>query len=246
MPKTSGLGDNFYVGIYDLSGDINALGTVGGSVGTLDVTSIQSYGYERIGGLRTGTLEFTSLFNVDAGREHVALKSLPYTDVIMTYCRGTALGSPAASMTSKQINYDASRGDDGSMTFNVQAQANGYGLEWGQLLTAGIRTDTAATNGSSIDTTASKSFGGQAYLHVTAFTGTDVTIKIQDSADNSSWTDVSSFTFGSITSTTSARIQLGSTATVRRYLRVITTTTGGFTSVSFAVNVVKNTATVAF
>ena len=246
MPKTSGLGDNFYVGSYNLSGDINALGTIGGSVGTLDVTSIQSYGYERIGGLRTGTLEFTSLFNKDAGQEHVALSALPYTDVIMTYCRGTTLGSPAASMTSKQINYDPSRGDDGSMTFSVSAQANGYGLEWGQLLTAGIRTDTAATNGSSIDTTASKSFGGQAYLHVTDFTGTDVTIKIQDSADNSNWTDVTGFTFGSITSTTSARIQLGSTATVRRYLRVITTTTGGFTSVSFAVNVVKNTATVAF
>lgn len=246
MPKTSGLGDNFYVGTFDLSGDISALGTIGGSVGTIDVTSIRSYGYERIGGLRTGTLEFTSLFNVDTAQEHEAFQTLPYTDVILSYFRGTTLGGAAASMTGKQINYDPSRGDDGSITFNVQAQANGYGLEWGRSLTAGVRTDTTATNGSSIDTTASVSFGGQAYLHVFDFSGTDVTIKIQDSADNSSWADVSGFTFGSITGPTSARIQLGSTATIRRYLRVITTTTGGFTSVSFAVNVVKNTAAVVF
>lgn len=246
MAKQNGLGDNFYVGPYDLSGDISALGTVGGSVGTLDKTGINKFGYERIGGLRTGTMEFTSHFNDAAGQEHVAFSALPYTDVILSYFRGTTLGNPVASMTAKQINYDASRGDDGDLTFAVSAQSNGFGLEWGRSLTAGMRTDTEATNGTSIDTTASASFGGQAYLHVTAFTGTDVTIKIQDSADNSSFTDVTSFTFGSITGVTSSRIALGSTDTIRRYVRVVTTTTGGFTSVTFAVNLIKNTAITQF
>jgi len=246
MPKQNGLGMNFYAGIYNVSGDINSLGTIGASVSLLDKTGIDKFGYERIQGLSTGTIEFVSHFNVDAGREHAAFKSLPYTDVILSAFVGTTLGNPAASMVAKQLNYDASRSDDGDIKFSLTGNSNGYGLEWGRMLTAGIRTDTAATNGSSIDTLASASFGGQAYLHVTAFSGTDVTIKIQDSANNSTWADVTSFTFGTITGTTSARIQLGATATVRQYLRAITTTSAGFTSVSFAINVVKNAATIGF
>jgi hypothetical protein len=123
----------------------------------------------------------------------------------------------------------------------VSAQANGYGIEWGQQLTAGIRTDTAATNGTGIDTTASASFGGQAYLQAFSFTGTDVTVKIQDSADNATFADVTGMAFTQITAgPTSERIAIANTATIRRYVRAITVTTGGFSSLSFAVNFIKN------
>lgn len=244
MAKQSGLGDNFYVGPYDLSGDISAIGTVGGSVATLDKTGINKFGYERIGGLRTGSMEFTSHFNDAAGQEHVALSALPTTDVILSYFRGTTLGNPAASMVAKQINYDASRGDDGDLTFAVSAQSNGFGLEWGRSLTAGLRTDTAATNGTAIDTTASASFGAQAYLHVTAFTGTDCTITVEDSADNITFATVDSFTV--VSGVTSERNVLGTTTeTLDRYVRV-STTAGTFSSITFAVNLVKNTATTQF
>jgi hypothetical protein len=130
------------------------------------------------------------------------------------------------------------------LTFGVSAQSNGFGLEWGQQLTAGMRTDSAATNGTGLDTTASASFGGQAYLQVASFTGTDVTVKIQDSADNVTFADVAGFNFTQITggAPLSERIALANTATLRRYLRASTVTTGGFTSLTFAVNVVKNEA----
>lgn len=244
MAKQSGLGDQFYVGPYDLSGDISAIGSVGGSVATLDKTGINSFGYERIGGLRTGMMEFTSHFNDAAGQEHVAFSALPTTDVILSYFRGTTLGNPAASMVAKQINYDASRGDDGDLTFGVQAQSNGFGLEWGRSLTAGLRTDTAATNGTAIDTVASASFGAQAYLHVTAFTGTDCTITVEDSADNVTFATVDSFTV--VSGVTSERNVLGTTTEqLNRYVRV-STTAGTFSSITFAVNLVKNTATTQF
>jgi hypothetical protein len=167
--------------------------------------------------------------------------------VILTYCRGTTLGDPAASLVAKQVNYDPTRADDGMLTFGVSAQSNGYGIEWGRQLTAGLRTDTAATLGTGIDTTASASFGGQAYLHVTAFTGTDVTIKIQDSADNVTFADVAGFAFTQITAApASERIAFGNTATLRRYLRATTVTTGGVTSLTFSVNVIKNDTGVTF
>jgi hypothetical protein len=147
-------------------------------------------------------------------------------------------------MVAKQINYDASRGDDGDLTFAVSAQSNGFGLEWGRSLTAGLRTDTAATNGTAIDTTASASFGAQAYLHVTAFTGTDCTITVEDSADNITFATVDSFTV--VSGVTSERNVLGTTTeTLDRYVRV-STTAGTFSSITFAVNLVKNTAAVSF
>jgi hypothetical protein len=241
VTKQSGLGDNLYVGGYNLSGDIGSLGTIGGGPAALDVTGIDKSATERIGGLRNGTIEFAAWFNDAVGAEHPVLSALPVADRIITYCRGTTVGSPAAGMVAKQINYDPSRGADGALSESVSAQSNGYGIEWGQLLTAGVRTDTGATNGASIDTAASLSFGGQAYLQVFSFAGTDVTVKIQDSANDSTWADVASFAFAEITAGPGVeRIALGNTATLRRYIRVITETTGGFTSLAFAVMVVKN------
>lgn len=243
MSKSSGLGDALYIAGFDASGDIQQLGQIGGGPALLDVTGINKSAHERIGGHRDGRLEMTTFFNHVAvtGGTHEKLAALPRTDVILTYCRGTVLGSPAASLVGKQVNYDPTRGDDGMLTFGVSAQSNGYGIEWGQQLTAGLRTDTAATNGTAIDTTASASFGGQAYLQLTAFTGTDVTVKIQDSADNSTFADVTSFAFTQVTAApASERIALANTATIRRYVRVSTVTTGGFTSATFSVNLIKN------
>lgn len=247
MAKASGLGDALYIQGFNASGDIQQLGSISGGPALLNMTGIDKSAYERIGGLRSGQFEMTTFFNTVAvtGATHEKLAALPRTDVILTYCRGTALGDPAASLIGKQVNYDPTRGDDGMLTFGVSAQSNGYGIEWGRQLTAGVRTDTAATNGTGVDTAASASFGGQAYLQVFApFTGTDVTVKIQDSADNVSFADVAGFSFTQITggAPLTERIALSNTATLRRYLRATTVTTGGFTALSFSVNVIKNEA----
>ncbi|SEC04700.1 hypothetical protein SAMN04490357_1045 [Streptomyces misionensis] len=249
MSKSSGLGDNLYISGFDASGDISALGNVGGGPAALDFTAINKSAMERQGGVRDGRIEFTAFFNhVAAGTgTHEKLSALPTSDVILTYCRGTNVGDPAACLVSKQINYDGTRGNDGAFTFAVSAQANGYGLGWGRQLTAGLRTDTAATQGASIDTVAATSFGAQAYMQVTAFTGTDVSVKIQDSADNVTFADVPGLTFTQITAAPAAeRIATAPTATIRQYLRAVTVTTGGFTNLSFSVVVVKNESAVTF
>lgn len=246
MAKQSGLGDNFYLSGYDVSGDIGSISTSGGPA-LLDVTGIDKSAYERIGGLRTGSMSWQAWFNPASNQAHARMKTLPTTDVHCAYFRGTTLGNPAACMVAKQINYDGTRGADGAFTFAVEAQSNGFGLEWGRSLTAGVRTDTGATNGSSIDTTASASFGAQAYLQAMAFTGTDVTVKIQDSADNVSFADVTGLSFTQLTAgRTAERIATASGATIRRYLRAVTVTTGGFSSLAFAVVVVKNDTAVSF
>jgi hypothetical protein len=243
VAKESGLGDNLHIAGFNASGDIQQLGRIGGGPALLNMTGIDKSAYERKGGLRDGAFEMTTFFNTDpdVDQTHEKLSALPRTDVILTYCRGTTLGAPAASLVGKQVGYDPQRGDDGMITFTVSAQANGYGIEWGRQLTPGVRTDTEATDGTGIDTTASADFGGQAYLQVFDFDGTDATVKIQDSADNATFADVTGLAFTEITAgPTSERITIANTATIRRYVRAITETTGGFTTLSFAVNFIKN------
>lgn len=247
MTKQNGLGSALLVGGYDLSGDINAIDNVNGGPAALDVTGINKYAHERIGGLRDGALSVTTFFNPGVAQAHPVFSALPTTDIQVGFLVGTVLGNEAVVEIAKQVGYDPSRGADGSLTTKVATLPNGYGIEWGRQLTAGLRTDTAATNGTGVDFTASTAFGCQAYLQVTAFTGTDVTIKIQDSADNVTFADLASAAFTATTAArTTQRLQTGRTDTTRRYLRVATTTSGGFTSASFSVVVIKNKTTVAF
>ena len=245
MAKQSGLGDACFVAGYDLSGDIGALDSISGGPATLDVTAIDKSAHERIGGQRDGGLEFTAFFNPATDRAHPRLKLLPTTDQIASYLRGTALGGQAASIVAKQLNYDGTRGEDGSLTFKVNAVGNGYGLDWGRSLTAGKRTDGAPTNGASVDhTDVTTAFGWQAFLHVFAFTGTSVTVTLQDSADDAAWANLTGGAFTAASGVTSERLEGGRTATVRRYLRAITS--GTFSSATFAVVFTRNLTAVAF
>lgn len=234
MAKQSGLGARLFVGGYDLSGDVQSVGNVGGGCGVLDVTGIDKSAHERIGGVRDGRIEMTTFFNPSASQAHPVLSVLPTTDVNLSYLVGAVLGDPAASLVAKQVGYDGNRAADGMFTFGVNAQANGYGLVWGRTLTAGLRTDTAATNGTGIDTAASASFGWSAFLHLTAFTGTNITVAVEDSADNATYAALSGGSFGALTGIGAVRIAgATSTATARRYLRAVTS--GTFTSATFAV-----------
>src|SRR5262249_14018741 len=145
-------------------------------------------------------------------------------------------------------DYAPTRGNDGSLKAAVSAQANGFGLEWGNLLTAGLRTDTTATAGSPYDFGAATSFGFQAYLQVTAFVGTDITIKLQDATTSGGpYSDITSGAFAQTTAAhTTQRIAVGGTATVREFVKVTTVTSGGFTSCTFAVVLVKNVTSTKF
>lgn len=244
MTKISGLGQNFYIAGYNLSGDVGSITRCACPMTPLDVTAIDKSAYERIGGQRDGVLDWECWFNDAALQEHAALKNPAITDRIVTWTTGTSIGSSVASMVAKQTNYDMTREQNGSLHFSVSAIANGYAMEWGKMGTAGVRTDTGATAGSALDSgAATTNFGLQAYLHVFSFTGTDATIKLQESSDNGAdaYADVTGGGFTQVTAApTSQRIATATNLAVERYLKVTTVTTGGFSSLAFAVAIVRN------
>lgn len=243
MTKQSGLGSRLWVGSVNLSGDINAINRIAGGPAAMDLTDITQSAYQRVGGLRTGGIDVTSFFDPAAGASHVTYGALPRTDIITSAALGALVGTPCASCQAVQVGYDGNRGQDGSLPLTVTSDSDQYGLEWGELLTAGDRTDTTATaSGTGFDGGAATTFGGQAYLHLSALTGTNVVVKLQDSADNSSFSDISGAAFTSKTAVGFERIAF--TGTVRRYVRVATT--GTFTNAVFMVNFVRNLTTVVF
>jgi hypothetical protein len=239
------MGDNFYVGGFDVSGDINSLSSIRGGPAALDMTDITQSAFERQGGLRDGEISFVAYMNDSDDRAHEVLSALPTADAQLCYARGTTLGNQAACMIAKQINYDPTRANDTMLTFSVQALANDFGLEWGRQLTAGLRSDSADTEGASVDFTAATSFGWQAYLQVFSISGaTDATVTLEDSANDADFAAFTSSAFAAATAVGTQRIAGAAGSTVRRYVRAVTT--GTFTEVTFAVTFVKNTSAVAF
>ena len=312
--KMSGLGDNFMIAGFDLSGDVSALSQISGGPAALNVTGIKSSGNERIGGLRSGDLQFTTFFEysgpagdapdfpattvpytstflvpvlvtitggtvteVDVngsevltgdgtvlvpplgsiavtytgspswtwtlqGTEHDILSVLPRTDAIASYFRGTTLLNPCASIMGRQLNYDPTRDASGNLSMTTEVQSDGYGLEWGVQLTAGLRTDLTGTAGAYVDDNAGASaYGAQAYLQIIEFAGTSVDVVIEDcSTSGGSYAPL--IDFGAQTGIGAWRG--AATGAVARYLKVVTS--GTFTYATFAVHWTRNQTAVSF
>lgn len=243
MSKQSGLGFNLYVGGVDVSGDIGSLGKVAGPQVTIDMTGIDKFAHERQVGGRSGEIDFSSFF--DAATAHPVFSALPTADQMVTLaCGVTARGLPGAVMTGKQIGYDPTRGNDGSLACAVSAMSNSYGLEWGVQLTTGKQSDTTATNSPGVDLVAATAFGWQAYLQVFAFTGSSVLVSLQDSPDDVTYTNLTGGAFSVVTGVTTQRLEGARNAAVARYVRVVTS--GTFSLATFNVVFVKNQTDVTF
>jgi hypothetical protein len=311
--KTAGLGDNFYYGGYDLSGDVASVDTLSGPSDVLEVTAVKQFGHQRLYGQRAGTWSFTTYFEsatgvsspgvpgsgtpvvstysfpvlvtviggtgtqvsingvnqgtfdgtyllpafgtiiltysvaptwswTVVGTEHQALSPLTRLDQVATYFRGTAIGNSAACMVAKQLDYDPTRDTSGNLSLKVDLQANSFGMEWGTMLTAGLRTDVTTTTGAFFDSGAgSFTFGGQAYLQLVDFVGTSVDVSITHSA-TSGGTYTTLADFGSQTAIGGFRVPV--TGTVNEFWKVVTA--GTFTYATFAVVFNKNPVAVSF
>lgn len=241
MAKMSGIGSKLWVGAYDLSGDIGSVDTIEALRGVLPSTSIEDAAESRMPGLKDGNLGFNAYWNTAADREHLVLTAITTADVQMTMAAGTpAVGTAAASIIAKKTSMAASRGADGSLITTVTGSANGYGLEWGELLTAGAATFASGSlNGTSIDLgSTSTAFGAAAYLHVISLGSGTPTVIVADSANDSTFTGVTGLTFSPASAGTS-RVQTAALATVRRYVRI--QVSGTYTNLVCVLNFVRYT-----
>lgn len=233
MAKTSGLGVRLYAAGYDLSGDANALSGMGYSQTLLDVTALQDSAASRIAGLSDGKVTVNGWF--DSTTSHAAWASnsgkLPSADQVVIVGLGTALGDECIGIKAKQANYNVTRAPGSAIATVAEYQSTaGQQLDFGVLLTTGPKqTDASAADSTSVDQTSGTSAGGVGYLEAISIGSGTATVKIQSSTNNSTWSDL--ITFTAVTAKTSERVAV--TGTVNRYVRVITS--GTFTNLVFVV-----------
>jgi hypothetical protein len=233
MAKRSGLGQNLYVGGYDLSGDVGAVRRAGSPRALLEATGIDKSARERVVGPSDGRLAFIAWFNDAADQEHDALKGLPTADRVLLYAMGTSLSDPAAGLVAKQIGYDWRRGPDGSLRGAVAAVAASSPLEWGKMLTAGKVTHaSAASETGEVD--AQTAAGLIGFLQAFSIGSGTPAFVIEHSSDTTDGTDgawSALLAFDAASAPTGERKTV--TGTVEKGLRA--RTTGTFTDAVFAV-----------
>lgn len=249
MAKTTGLGNQFAVGGYDLGGDVQALSAVsGGPNSPLTATAITNSAQARIcslvaadgvaAGVYEGGMAAAVYFNPASNASHSQFSALPLTSSLFTFASSAAAGAATANLMAKQIDYPGTRGQDGSFMFNVAAtESDGIPMEWGFALSTWGQSLSGAGNVASVDLGSASpgAFGAAFHLQVFSFTGTSVTFKVQESSDNAVGDAFADVVGGGFTAVSAAhvaqRIETGN-INVERYLRVVAS--GTFSAVTFS------------
>ena len=211
-----------YFNNFSFSRDTNAITT------TMFGDDNESY----IAGVDTSQIDISGLFDggTDRNDEELANAFSVTTSTPLTiFQNGTTAGEPCVLLDSKIQNYTI----DSSVSDAVAVSSTFTGNNFGRGLSLYALTNTSATaNATAVDLGASSTLGGQAHIHCTAHSSANMVVKIQSSADNTSFADVSGFSFTALTGTTSQRI--ATTNTVNRYVRIVTTVTSGSATFSVA------------
>lgn len=194
-----------------------------------DTDEVSRYGMgwkEYVTGTTSATVAFTGVY--DATSESAIEGQLRTDNGVLTYCpsAGSAIGDRAKLLSVTSTTYSDASPVGGAVRFGWDVTSeDSVGLGW---VLHPMSKDTNTTTGSSRDDTAATSTGWVAHVHVTSVDGGSWVIKLQDSADNSSWSDVSGGAFTAATGATSQRLEAASTtAQLRRYVRYVATRTGG-------------------
>lgn len=228
MPFIHGKNTAILVDEFDLSAFFNSA-DVAATLDTAETTTFGKTAKTYIPGLADATLSLAGMFDGAANAIDAVLAAALGGSALITVAPAGAgtIGNRASLAEALETSYGISAAVADAVSVSAEAQVTG-GLLPGVIL-ANLIARTATGNTAALDNAASTASGAKAFLHITAFSGTNVTIKVQESPDNSTWADL--ITFSQATGVTS---QSGSaTGTIDRYLRV--NIAGTFTSVTFAV-----------
>ena len=209
-----------YQDANDLTGYLRSLSN-SAEVETAEATTFSDDDKTYITGMGDATLSAEGLFDATFDGDVNAITGSGTKSIWSVYPGGDADGSAGRgySLDITSAERTAEVGDVVMVSLEGQSSV---GTE--QIVSLhSLAARSASGTSSVIDNGASTSTGGVGYLHMTAGGGTLV-IKVQDSADNSSYTDL--VTLGTITPSAKVfRTQV--TGTVARYIRLVYTVTSG-------------------
>lgn len=221
---------------YNISSYLNEVSS-SQSIETAETSTFGTAAKTYVTGQNDATISFSGLYDGASNAIAEIFEAIIANDTtpVITICPdgGLTVGSRATLAQAKQTSYEISAPVTDVVSLSGEFQVTD-GMRAGVIL-AGNAAHSTSTNGASVDGAASSSLGARANLHVTANTrSANTTIKVQHSADNSTWADLITFTVvGATTLTSETRTATG---TVNRYLRATTTIASGTGSITYTVS----------
>lgn len=189
-----------------------------------DVTTLCNSGRTMLSGLDDGSMSIT-YFADDLADGSAWSTQFGEAKNVVTYApAGFAAGNTAICMAALETQHTPGSSISDAVAFELAVQSQGSIDGTGVMLIDASSTALTATGQSaSVDNGASSANGGAAYLHVFSAGTGSMSAFVQDSSDNSTWSNLATFT--AATGATSQRVEV--TGTVDRYLRFAYAISGG-------------------
>jgi hypothetical protein len=197
------------------------------SIDTAETSAFGTDAKTYITGHTDGTISLSGMFEgtADTGTDDYFSSVLggATKQKVIVALEGHILGGRIVAIESDTTSYEVSSPIGDVVQASAEFQAT-EGVGHGVLVSNGSALSTTGT-GTSVDNGVATTNGGVGFLSIPVNTRNgDITVKIQASADNSTFADLVSFTAVSGTTVSSQRIEV--TGTVARYLRVNYTVAG--------------------
>jgi hypothetical protein len=226
MSKISAKDATVLINGYKLSTFTTAYEATAG-VDPIEVTGFGDGSHNSIPGQKIASLSCDMLWSSTAGDVHTALGAVT-TGQVTIIPEAYVLGCPSFSMPFMQENYNPG-GDPGSAikvgSIKFNSKGDDAALFFGIALQNGTITNTL-TGASVLDpTNAAQTAACGAVLHVWQATAADTyVIKVQHSANDSTWADL--LTFTATGAALLAERQVAASGTINKYRRILATRTG--------------------
>ena len=223
-----GKGVSVFIDAYDFSAYFKDL-TNSNNVETAETTAFGSNAKTYIVGLKDGSVSLSGYFestdSTGTDQYFSSILGSATKQKVIIAPEGHSNGARATVLQSDDTSYEVSGSIGDVVGASAEFQADS-GVDHGVILSAGTAV-SSTSNGTAVDNSAATSNGGVAYLSVPTNTRNgNITIKVQQSADNSTFTDLVTFTAVTSTQKTSERVEVAAGTSVARYLRVSYTVAG--------------------
>jgi hypothetical protein len=229
MPTFShGKSVNVFINEFDFSTYFNDVSS-SSSVETAETSAFGTDAKSYISGLLDGTISLGGMFEstTSVGTDEFFNAQLGgvTNQVVIVTPQGHVNGRRAVAMQADNTSYEISGAIGDLVMASAEFQSN-KGVDSGVVLSSGGEV-TSTGNGTSVDNTLASTNGGVAFLSVPVNTrnGT-IAVKVQHSADNSTFADLTTFTTVTSAQKTFGRVEVATGTTVNRYLRVNYTVAG--------------------
>lgn len=229
MPTfTHGKNTKVLIGEHDLTSSFKEF-TAATSIDMAETSAFGNTNKTYIQGLGDTNLSLSGMFSGGEDEVDDVLGSTLASDDTLPVTiapAGFGVGKRAFGMGAQTASYEitGSIGDVVAVSSQFASKVDSAGKS-GRLLTPGTSI-TATGNQTSVDLAAASTNGGYALLHVTANTrSAGTTITIEDSADDSSFATIATFTVVATTDVVSEYLAI--TGTIRRYVRAVVTLAAG-------------------